>query len=79
MHQPQHRPSERFLLIHRLYTFFDEWGFYGVLLLLYFNDVHKNDPLTFGLVLGVGSLFIVISYFKMWYMEAMRFETKAEE
>jgi hypothetical protein len=57
-----------------LYTFLDEWLFYGVLLTLYFNGVKDDDPFMFWTVVFVGATFMVISYVKMWYMEAARFE-----
>lgn len=79
MHEPTKQPSEKFLLTHRLFTFFDEWLFYGVLLLLYFSGKMEEDPVVFWIVTALGATFILISYAKQWYMEAMRFESKKKE
>jgi hypothetical protein len=79
MHRPTNQPSEKYLLIHRLFTFFDEWLFYGVLLLLYFSGIMKEDPAVFWIVTTLGASFILISYAKQWYMEAMRFESKKRD
>lgn len=76
MHEPVTKPSEKFLLTHRLFTLIDEWLFYGVLLLLYFHGKMEEDPGIFWAVTGLGALFIIISYCKLWYMEMMRFESK---
>lgn len=73
------QPSERFLLIHRAFTFFDEWLFYGVLILLYFEGVLESSPALFWGVLFFGASLILISYVKQWRMEAMRFEPSEKE
>jgi len=65
-------PSEKYLLIHRIFTFFDEWLFYGVLLLLYFTE-------SYLLMLPVflfGSCAIMYSYKRQWAMESSRFDSK---
>ncbi len=59
------RPSERFVLIHRLFTFLDEWLFYAVLLILWFSAEYA----MFGMVLVVGTIFNSISYKRYWAME----------
>jgi hypothetical protein len=62
-------PSERYLLIQRAFTFFDEWLFYVVLLLLFFSGHYR----TCGAVLFAGGIFIGYSYVRLWEMEEMRF------
>jgi hypothetical protein len=76
MHHPVQQPSEKFLLTQRMFTFLDEWLFYGLLTLLYFNGKMESDPFLFWAVAVLGGSFMVISYVKQWFMEAMRFETK---
>ena len=73
------QPSEKFLLIQRLFIFCDEWLYYGVLLLLYFHGKMETDPAIFWIVTAVGAIFILISYGKQWHMEAMRFESKKRD
>jgi hypothetical protein len=68
-------PSEKFLIFHRTITAIDEWLFYALLLFLYLNG-HTS---IMWIVAPLGTLFIVISYAKMWYMEAMRFEMGKDE
>jgi hypothetical protein len=63
-------PSEKYLLIHRLFTFFDEWLFYAVLLLLYFTE----NYLLLIPVLIFGAWAIIFSYKKQWKTEALRFK-----
>lgn len=70
MHQPSEIPTESYLKFHRVITFLDEWLFYSLLLFLYLFG-HMT---LFYIVLPVGTTFIIVSYIKMWYMEAMRFE-----
>ena len=79
MHQPRKIPSEKFLLIQRLFTFLDEWLFYGLLTLLYFHGKMETDPVIFGIVGFLGGTFILISYIKQWYTEAMRFESSEKD
>ena len=59
------KPSEKFLLTQRLFTFFDEWLFY--LLLTYLYVTHSD---VFWPVLAIGGLMIGLSYYKIWKMEA---------
>lgn len=68
------RPTERFLLVHRIITFFDEWLFYLLLVYLYVNQ-HITALIV---TASIGGLFIIISYLKQWYMEAARFEVEEE-
>lgn len=79
MHQPRKIPSEKFLLTQRLFTFLDEWLFYGVLILLYFHGKMEKDPVIFWLVVFLGGSFILVSYIKQWYMETIRFESSKKE
>ncbi len=58
------KPTEKFLLVQRLFTFLDEWLFYGLLLFLYVNDYDAFWP-----VVAIGGLMIGLSYYKLWTME----------
>lgn len=78
MPHSKEKPTERFLLIQRLFTFLDEWLFYGVALYLYHLAYPGCWIPAFWIVAVLGSIFIIISYAKQWHMEAMRFE-KTEE
>ena len=69
------RPSEVFLLAHRLFTFLDEWLFYALLYHLWHQSTIPKW--LFWTVAGVGATMIVISYGKQWYMEAQRFHNPA--
>jgi len=59
------RPSERFVLIHRLFTFFDEWLFYGLLLYLYVNEHYGMVVLTS----VVGAVLVGYAYVRGWRLE----------
>lgn len=65
------RPSEKYVLIQRLYTFLDEWLFYCVLLGLlaagYFVDKYF---LLYGIpVVIYGAVCIGYSYKRLWDLE----------
>ncbi len=67
--QKWNAPSEKYLLIHRLFTFLDEWLWYGVLLVLFFTG---NYIMT-GVVFIFGAVFNIVSYNNQWEMENKRF------
>lgn len=59
------RPSEKFVLTHRLYTFLDEWLFYLVLILLFYTEHYAMMvPVTI-----YGAIAIYISYKRQWRFE----------
>lgn len=68
----QIRPSEKFLLAQRVFTFLDEWLFYALLWALWRDP--KIPLYLFGLVAIIGTTMIIVSYIKQWYMEARRFD-----
>jgi len=60
-----------YLICHRLFTFFDEWFFYGTLVSLYALHKYEGWPLWMFAVAGIwGALVILISYYRQWKMEA---------
>jgi len=63
-------PSEKYLLTHRLITFFDEWLFYVALGALFFTE----NYLAMGIVGMVGGFFVLHSYRIQWAMERKRFD-----
>ena len=67
---PKIVPSEKYLLVHRLFIFLDEWLFYITLGILHFTGNH----LIMGIVAVLGAIFILNSYRRQWVMEKMRFE-----
>jgi len=62
-------PSEKYLLLQRLFTFLDEWLFYLVLGILYYTGNYKMMIL----VAIHGVVFIANSYRLQWKMERERF------
>jgi hypothetical protein len=68
-------PTEKYLLIHRLFVFFDEWLFYAVLALLFFTQKY----LMLIPVLIFGAFAIGLAYKKQWAMENKRFESEINE
>jgi len=66
-HMSELRPSERFVLIHRLFTFLDEWGFYLLLLVLW------RDPTIpkwlWLIVLVFGASVISATYMFQWDLD----------
>lgn len=68
-------PSERFLLLHRLFTFLDEWLFY---LLLIFWWV-RSDWIALAITAVLGTIFVLYSYKRQWAWEDARFDMKIKD
>ena len=58
------KPSEKYLLTQRLFTFFDEWLFYALLIYLYVNGYTLFIP-----AILIGGPMIAYSYYRLWKME----------
>jgi amino acid permease len=62
-------PSESYILKQRLFTFVDEWLFYGLLFWLILNG-YTGLAITTGII---GFLMIATSYQRLWGYEEIRF------
>lgn len=67
-------PTERYILIQRLFTFFDEWLFYLLLAWLYVN----NYVTLLVAAAVIGGVAIINSYSRLWKMEDVRFGGKTK-
>ena len=70
------KPSEKYVLIQRLFTFFDEWLFYLVLIALlsagYFLSTYF---LYYGIPVVIYGLFCIAnSYRRLWALEKAMLE-----
>lgn len=67
------KPSDTFLLVHRLFTFLDEWLFYG--LLLYLLETGHTTALVMAVIIGIPMM--IISYSRQWLMETNRYPNRS--
>ena len=70
------RPSEKFVLIHRLFTFLDEWLLYSVLLGLLFAGYFYSYLFLIAMmpVIIYGGIVIWVSYKRQWEFERLLLE-----
>ena len=75
------RPSEKFVLIHRLFTFLDEWLLYSVLLGLLFAGYFYSYFFLFAVIpiMIYGGIVIRISYKRQWEFERLLLEDDDEQ
>ena len=75
------KPSEKFVLVHRFFTFLDEWLFYVVLLiLLYTGFFYSFLFLVAGIpVVIYGGIVIWVSYKRQWEFERLLLEDNDAE
>tara|TARA_R100001244_G_scaffold25113_2_gene25461 strand:+ start:113597 stop:113839 length:243 start_codon:yes stop_codon:yes gene_type:complete len=65
-----------YILVQRLFTFFDEWFFYCVLAGLFFAGYYLDPKffIVFSIVGVYGGLCILNSYKRLWKLEAKMLE-----
>ncbi len=70
------KPTEKYILVQRLFTFLDEWLFYTVLLILLFADYFFDKCfLLYGIpVVIYGAICIGYSYKRLWNLEKVLLE-----